>query len=413
MPRDVLFPDDLTQVELPDGKAFTVYTELDRLEEHMIERFPSDRRATRRYVSAARSLARHDLPELPLTGARGVLGALPAVPKLFRWGRVSMQTAAAGFRDPFLRRAFPTIQYDWPDLPVLVHLNMLAQCSIRNYGFPAGGSLEFSRSLERRYRELGGEIAYGARVEKILTEGDRGVGVRLADGTEHRSDAVISNAFSYTTIFELLGGRFAGGRIRAQNAKPVDTMTMGIHVSLGVARDLSNEPHALVLLLDRPAQLADQTLDRVPVELFGFDPSLAPAGKGVIKVLLNTSYTYWDNLSEDRSRYDGEKEKLVDAVIATLGPRFPGLRDQIEVTDVATPLTTERYTGNGRTYTSESEKVPIVDLLFSRPKTLPGLKRVYLVGQSAGGAGIPGCAAMGRAAVRAACRELGTRFATP
>ena len=181
-----------------------------------------------------------------------------------------------------------------------------------------------------------------------LTQGDRAVCVRTDKGDELAADAVISNAFGYTTIHKLLDEEYIDDKTSARFARPDDKMTMGIHVSLGVNRDLSREPSSLVLLRDNPVILADQTLDRIPVRLYGFDPSLAPSGKSVIKLLLNTSYAYWKNLAEDRIRYDEAKGKLLEDAIAALEPRFPGLGRQIEVTDIATPVTNERYTGNGK-----------------------------------------------------------------
>jgi len=404
MPREVLFPEDLTQVESPDGKAVTIFTDLDRLSEDLLRRFPNDRRPIERYLRAVRRMRHRDLLEATAAGPSELVRFLPALPTILQSARQTMRQAAEAFRDPFLRRAFPSLQYDWPDTPLLLHLNILAQSADGNYGIPAGGSLEFARSIADRYRELGGEIRYRARVAAILTEQGRATGVRLSDGETIEADAVISNAFAHTTIFGLLEGRFVDDRIRSSFQTREETATMGIHVSLGVARDLSGEPHSLVLLLDPPVPIADRSHDRVAVELYHYDPRLAPPGKSVVKVLLNTSYPFWEALSVNRSRYEDAKARTGDAVIETLERRFPGLRGEIEAIDVATPLTTERYTGNGQGF-SMGAGVPL-SMLFARPMRLPGLRRFYLVGQSAGGAGIPGCAAMGRNAVRALRREL-------
>jgi phytoene dehydrogenase-like protein len=407
MPRDCVFPDRLTQVESPDGRTFSVYIDIGRLEDHMLDAFPEDRAKILKYTCAARAFMKHDLLETAVRTRAGLLRYLTAAPLFLRWGKPTMADVGARFRDPFLRRAFPTIQYDWPELPAMIHLNMLAQCSRHNYGFPIGGSLRFSRAIERRFRTLGGEISYGARVAKILTQGDRAIGVRLADGTEVAADAVISNAFAPATLFHLLDEEALDDRTRSQFAVREDHMTMGLHVSLGVARELFDEPQALVLLREEPVQLADQTLDRVPVELYGFDPSLAPEGNSVIKVVLNTSYAYWGQLAGDRMRYQEAKERLAEGVIRILEPRFPGIGGQVETIDVATPLTTERYTGNGRNYTSESGRLSMMSMMLAKPRTLPRLRNLQIVGQSAGGGGISGCAAMGRNAVRALCKELG------
>lgn len=409
MPRECVFPDRLTQVESPEGHVFSVYTDIARLEEHMLDAFPEDREEILKYTRAVRAFRNYDLLEMSARSRIGLLRYLSAFPLILRWGSPTMADVGARFRNPFLRKAFPTIQYDWSDIPAMIHLNMLAQCSRHNYGFPIGGSLPFSQAIERRFRDLGGEITYQARVKKILTQGDRAVGVRLADGSQVAADGVISNAFAPITLFELLGDDALDNRTRAQFAVRGDEMTMGLQVSLGVARELSDEPQALVVMQEKPVQLAGQVLERVPVELYGLDSTLAPVGKSMIKVSLNTSYDYWEQLAEDRGRYLEAKERLAGDVIDVLEPRFPGIRSQVETVDVATPLTTERYTGNGRNYACESGKVDMLSMMLSKPLSLPRVKNLQIVGQSAGGGGLNGCAAMGRNAVRALCKRLRPR----
>lgn len=76
-----------------------------------------------------------------------------------------------------------------------------------------GGSLEFARAIERRYLDLGGEIHYKSPVKKILVESNRAIGIRLADGTEHRSDIVVSAADGHTTLFDMLDGKYMNKKI--------------------------------------------------------------------------------------------------------------------------------------------------------------------------------------------------------
>jgi len=395
MPREILYPADLTQIETSDGKILTVHTDLDRLEAHLLDLSPRDGRVIRRYIHALRTFTRFDLFDAMVGSWRDRARLLRHAPTVMRWGRLTMRTFAERFRDPFLRQAMATIQYDWPDTPVFLHLNILAGSAVRRYGFPTGGSLCFSQAIADRYLALGGEIHYRTKVEAILVEKGRAIGVRLNDGTEHRADAVISNATRHATVQGILGGRFLNERLRQTFARPQDEMLMGIHVSLGLARELSGEPHAMVLWLLEPIQVADRVRDRLDLELFGFDPSLAPPGKGVLKVLLDTTWRHWAELGRDRGRYRAEKERLVETILRLLEPRFPGITGQVEVWDVATPLTRERYTGRGPRFASSPQWGA---MMFARPMTVPGLQGLQIVGD---GAGIPGCAAMGRNSVRA------------
>jgi phytoene dehydrogenase-like protein len=398
MPREILYPADLTQVETSDGKTLTVYTDLDRLEEHLLGLSPRDGRTIRRYVRALHTFTQFDLFDAMMGSRRDWARLFRFAPTAMRWGRLTMRRFAEQFDDPFLRRAMATIQYDWIDTPVILHLNILAGSSIERYGFPAGGSLRFAQAIADRYASLGEEIRYRTKVEAILVEKGRAIGVRLADGTECRADAVISNATPHATLLDLVGEKHLNDKLRASFAQPQDEMVMGVHVSLGLARDLSDEPHAMVLWLPEPVQLADRVRDRLDLELFGFDPSLAPLGKGVMKVLLDSSWSYWAELHRDCASYRAEKERLAESVLQLLERRFPGISTQVEVCDVATPVTTQRYTGVGQGFSSSPRWGA---MMLARPMTVPGVQNLQIVGQSAGGAGIPGCAMMGRNAGRA------------
>ncbi|HEY7550578.1 MAG TPA: NAD(P)/FAD-dependent oxidoreductase [Hyphomicrobiaceae bacterium] len=398
--------EELVRVERPEGGPLTVYTDLDRLQRHLTELAPADAKVIDELIGAARHFATFDLLGLALAGPLERARALAMLPRLLKYSRVTLGQFAQRFTDPFLRRAFPTLVYDWPQIPVAMLLTFLGRTHIGDYGWPAGGSIAVARAIERRFLELGGQIRYHAQVQSILVENDRAAGVRLTDGSEHRADIVVSNANGHATIFEMLGGRYTSPAIRSYYRAPEDRIEMGIHVSLGVARDLSQESHAIVLSLEQPVIIAGEARHRLYVEPFGFDPSLAPPGKTALKVVMATSFDHWQRLHEEPERYAQEKRDIAEAVISLLERRFPKLRDDIEVVDVATPMTTLRFTGNGHGYRSPIAAMALALFTGRRlSQTLPGLADFYMVGQWAGVAGVPLVAAMGRDVVRAICRS--------
>ena len=199
----MLFHDYLVQVEDPTGKAFTVYTDVDRLEAHLREIAPQDDRAIEQYMRAVRHLLSLELLAVPLARPAELLKLLPLAPALAKWMNVSLAQFAERFTDPFLKRAFPTIQYDFSGIPMLIHLNFLAGCYNKTLGWPVGGSRAFAAAIACRYTDLGGELHYRSPVTEILTESGRkrdcAVGVRLADGSTHAADVVISAADGHAT----------------------------------------------------------------------------------------------------------------------------------------------------------------------------------------------------------------------
>jgi hypothetical protein len=89
-----------------------------------------------------------------------------------------------------------------------------------------------------------------------------------------------------------------------------------------------------------------------------------------------------------------------------LEKRFPGIQRQTEVTDVATPVTTEGFTG-GQTYEANWGFMGMLTFIRSKPRTLPTLKNFFLVG---GAAGLPGCAALGRNTIEQICKNKHVKF---
>lgn len=415
--RPMIFHDMLVSVKGPDGKTFNVFTNIDRLEQHMKELAPADSKVIEEYTNAARSFTHLDFAAMLLFEPEDMATLQSLAGEMAKWGSITMEGYAARFSDPFLLRAFPVIQYGSPGLPAVINLSFLAGCQDHILGWPSGGSLEFSEAIAHRYTQLGGEVHYRSKVEKILVEGDRAVGVLLADGSEKRADIVISAADGHTTIFKMLDGKYVNDEIRAYYAQPPSfpgLNKMDLQISFGVDRDISKEPPAMACLLETSIKIADRNVDLLEVELFSYDPSLAPVGKGVVKVVMDTSYAYWKGISKDRERYESEKEKVASVVIDELNKFIPGIKDQVEIVDVATPLTFERYTGNWQGMQAWPLGPNLVEATaggFTR--TLPGLKNFYMAGQWADASvGLAAAAASGRRLIQMLCEKDGKQFMT-
>jgi phytoene dehydrogenase-like protein len=403
--------EEYLRVEGKAGKTFIVYRDIDRLERHMKGLAPQDSRLIEELTGAARACARYDLPvdkapELYRTidGISFLIRMFPFLRLLSKWKKITLQEYAGRFSDPFLREALPLLS-DLPDFPMAALIMILAWTHRKSAGYPLGGSLEFSRRIERRYLDLGGEIHYRSPVREIIVANDKAVRVRLADGTTHPSDIVISAADGHSTIFDMLGGRYINDKIR-RYYEELPLFPPLIQVALGVARSFEGLPPAVLYFLDEPVTIGGQERRYFPVEIYNFDPTLAPAGKTIVKVMLTSKYAYWKNLEQDPARYRVEKEKIADQVIGLLDRRYPGLAGLVEMHDVATPLTWERYTGNWRGsfegWLITRQTFPP----FRMSKTLPGLKDFYMAGQWVEpGGGVPTAAMSGRNVIQIICKR--------
>jgi phytoene dehydrogenase-like protein len=330
-----------------------------------------------------------------------------------------MRDFAERFSDPFLRKAFALLVYSGPDNPLFFHLQRHAGGLNGNTQWPVGGAAEFAKSIEKRYLEVGGKVHYSSRVEKILVENDKAVGIRLADGSEHRADIIISNADGRKTIFDMLDGKYINETVRGYCAPMSDETPFAIDVFLGVNRDLSREPSSLVMLLGQPVTMANHKYESIEAQLYGFDKTMAPAGKGTIKVELPASYAYWKKLyNDDREKYREEKQRVAEGVIGILESHFPGIKDQVEVIDVATLMTWERFMGGSQGwFTLPNRKLDFSTREDPSDKkyktTLPGLSNFYFVGVWATMApSLFHNANSGKTIIRRICQKDGKKFKT-
>jgi phytoene dehydrogenase-like protein len=416
--KEIVDHDEFLRVEDDQGKTLVIYTDVDRLERHMKELSPEDAEVIEELTGAIRRLADVNVPLDRPSGLSGLVeavsmlpGLLPVAKYFLKWGKVSTQAYATRFRDPFLRESFSAL-LGLPDFPLIALVMTLAWMHRRDAGYPVGGSLEFSRAIEKRFRDLGGEITYKAGVEEILVEDDRAVGVRLEDGSEHRAGTVVSAADGHATIFEMLSEKYIDQTIRGYYAtmpvfKPL------IQVSVGVDRDLSSEPHSVDFELEEPVMIAGRVLDRMNLRHFCYDPTLAPPGKSVVISNIESDYDYWKFLESDKKKYEAEKQGIAEQVIAQLEKRMPGTGEQVEVVDVATPVTYERFTGNwqgsfeGWLPTTRTSRF----MMKGMRKTLPGLGDFYMAGHWVKpGGGLPTAAMAGREVVQEICKRDGRSF---
>lgn len=407
---------------ITDGeRTLIVYSDPDRLEAHMCELSPVDAPLIRRLCAGIRAFTRFDMSAMyqvprPLMGALDWrefgMKMMPFLLPMLRWSTVSSKAFAERFKDPFLRRAVAHM-FSWEEAPVMMGMSLLAYTHTGNAAFPEGGSLAFARAIEQRYLALGGEVIYNAQVEKILTDNGRVTGVRLYNDEIHLADYVISAADGRTTIYHLLDGKYTNRKINRMYDGHLTTLSQ-VQVSLGVKRDLAPEPHWTMHLLPEPVLIIGEERSEVGIQHYCFDPSLTPSGKSAIVMMIRSSYAYWQHIY-GRRIYDSEQRQVSGILLDLLERWYPGIRDDVEFVDEATPLSYERYTGNwmGSTcgWLLTPETMPM--LIQGVKKTLPGLANFYLAGQWVEpGGSVTLAAASGKNVMQLICHADGKPFET-
>jgi phytoene dehydrogenase-like protein len=417
--KKIVDMEQFCRIEGPEGKVFTIYTDIDRLEKHMKELAPEDSAFIMEFATALRHFTKFNMssdkaPELCniFDGIKMFAKMIPHMSDFKKWGGMTLKEFAEHFQNPFLRNAWEVMMY--PEMSIMGIFFTLAWLHLKTAGYVIGGSMELSRGIEKRYQDLGGTIRYKSEVTEILVENDIAAGIRLSDGTENRADYVVSAADGYTTIFNMLGERYIDARIKGYY-ETLPIFQPLVYIALGINRSFEDMPQivsGMMFPLEEPITIAGKKEEWLNAHIYNFDPTLAPKGKTVVMVMYQTTYRYWESLRENMSDYKAEKERICNDVIAALDQRFPGLASQVEMRDVATPATFNRYTGNWQGSFEGWLITPDTSRLNMK-KTLPGLSNFYMAGQWVQpGGGLPGAVISGCYAAQLICKNDKKKFIT-
>jgi phytoene dehydrogenase-like protein len=405
-----------------DGRTFIIWCNADKLEAHMKELSPRDSSTIELFCGLIRRFTRFSMPmdkafELYsfFDIARMMVKMIPYSKDYNFCSRITMGEFASRFKDPLLRETFPVI-LNQEDLPLFSLVITLALLHNKAGGFPEGGSLEFARAIEKRFLNLGGKIFYNNKVEKILVENGYASGIRLNGGKEISADYVISASDLRSTIYTLLDGKYIEP-MHEELLSSVKLIPSMIQASYGINMDLSGQPECVgeMIKLENPVKFGNEKHDWLMIKNFCFDTTLAPPGKSVVQCGVTVNdFNYWENLYRDKKAYKEEKKHIAETIAGILENKYPGFKSSVEMTDVVTPMTYVRYTGNWKgsfmtwIITPElSKKIRLVK------KTLPGLKNFWLSGMWVmPPGGVPTGAKTSRDIIQIICKQDKKDFVT-
>jgi phytoene dehydrogenase-like protein len=404
------------------GSKFIEFTmNLEKLERDLVELSPADAEEIRKFIKEVEWMKGSPLlTDLGMSTAppelRGRLDSLKEMWNMrgfmkYFYGKYSK--SAEGYseylKDPFLQTVFKYLFS--PDVAFWFVIMIMATIAGGLLGLFKGGCHEFIEAIVKKYESLGGEIQYRAKVEKILVEDDVAVGVVLSDGTEHRADVVVSAADGRSTIFDLLSGHYVDDKIekRYDTWKPYDPMVI---VTLGVEREFEEEAPFTMFMMEEPLEYAGRSITVLPLRVMNYSDAFAPENRTIIQVMLETDWEYWFDLRQNHDEYKATKKEIAEEIVKRLEVQYPGITSQIEMTDVATPYTSWRYTLNdkGSPMGWLLTKSTLTEMI---PRTLPGLENFYMAGHWVlPGGGVPGSIYTGRNVVQILCKRDGKKFNT-
>ena len=413
--------DDSVEMHYPEpfkefhykGEVICLYRDIDRTEQHLIALSPADEKPIRDLCNSVRKVEKLVMPLMDIKGVKVTKKNRPSLRLLFRvlHANYSMRKASKIPKEAYIRRfKHKGIQALLTFLTTDKHSATWLFFSMANRargdaGFPQGGSLPFVNRIVKTFKDAGGEIIFNQPITRVAVKDGKATGV----GSESfflSCDAVIVTAdtMQMDYLFETPPKAQWLDEMRAK-ALP----TMCVFVSLGIDADLTQYAKNCTFKLDSPLRVGRYNHLLITINNYANDPTYSPKGKAAVTLLLlGDSYDFWKN-SKDEGRYEAEKEKIAQGIIEALASQLPETKDKVEVYDVATPLTYERYCANWRG--SWMTMMAHTMRIRPYPPKVDNLENVYFGGhRMRAPGGLPIAAISGRAAVQYLCRDTDTLF---
>jgi phytoene dehydrogenase-like protein len=385
-----------------NGKEITVYTDIEKFEQELFNIFPMKKIKIRSFFKLVKFYTKFNPPVDGDFGKFGIIGflkMLPYVPSFLKLKNISFKSfLLSHFKDTdlaeILFQMFPVAE-----LPAIIPVMSLAFFNNKEGGYPLGGSLNFSNALAKKYQELGGRLICNSKVMKIAIENDCATGIVFENGSIVSGDIIVSACDGRTTLFSMLPQKYMHPKLYQLYRNPVLWPPL-ICISLGVNRDVSELVELNNIHLKTPCMVGGKEVAWFYFSHYCHDKNFAPKGKSVITIQIESDYTYWENLYNNKVNYTEEKCRIFNWAIDQLEQQLPGIRNQIEISDIATPISWVKYTGNWQG--SYEGWLPTVKSFGKTiPKTLPNLRNFWMTGQWViPGGGIPMCMVQGKNIMR-------------
>jgi phytoene dehydrogenase-like protein len=399
-----------------DGREFIIYTNLDKWESYLCSLAPEDTEKIKRMCNDMRKSAFlqpfSDPPGLRKLSrtVTSMFSMMPVMVLFMKYGRKNCDEyfRQLGFTNETLKYFFNAL-FGSRDFSALAFIMMFAWFNQKNAGYLIGGSLPMAQRMTKRYLDLGGKLTKKARVSKIIVEDNIAKGVILSDGSEKWADYVISAADGHSTIFDMLEGKYLTSKIT--NAyKNWELFTPIVQVSFGINKIIETEVPVETWIIKDQLIGRTKTTQGYSIMNYCYDNTMAPEGKSVIVMRYESPWELWKDIDADD--YKKEKEQIEKDAKAILEKRYPGISANIEVCDVATPVTDVNYTGVWKG-SYEGFLPSSKNLMDNISPVIPGLKKFYMAGQWLfPGGGLPPAGQSGKWAIQYICKEERMGFMT-
>ncbi len=388
-----------------EGERISLYKDLNKLEQEMLNISPEDKKETVSFIKAIKLMQY-------LSGIGGdehnksasIFRVLFSSPLLIKYHKLSTLQLSQRFKHPLLQRFI--VGFIGDCFASLALITVFAHFCGENGGIPRGSSVAMAQRMANRFTQLGGTIVTSKEVSKIHRKGSNATELEFSDGTTESGDYFILTTDPRITFGKMLDIEMPQD-IKSQYSDPRLVRFSSYHCAF--ACDLEKLPFSADFVFEIPTKYRGKLQTRfLTIREYSHESTFAPKGQTVIQSLTfcsEDSAREFIKLKENPDKYKEKKRELARIIELLITKQFPELKGRLKCIDVWTPATYKRYIN--------SEIGSYMSFVFG-PRTLPlhkkteikVLNNVFLATQwQQAPGGLPIAAQEGQKAVNTVCKK--------
>lgn len=407
---------------LINGEMINLPSGIENLKESLAKRFPKEKNNINEYLSLVEKV-NYELQLMPKL--RGLWQKITVPFRTKHFGKFALfplkKVVGWHIKDPLLK-AVLNIQCGDHGLPPK-RACFPVHCSVMSHYFeggfyPMGGGGGIVKAMTKGVKRNGGEIRVKQRVEKILIENNKAVGVRLKDGSVIKASVIVSNADPSITFLNLVGKENLSNSLQKKLAKTkysVTSLILFLTLDMDVTQfgiDSGNIWYMKNEDIDSHfEELTNGDItegDEFPALFISCTTIKDPVSfNGRFHNFEVVTYVDYKSIQDFNGKEDYHdefyivfKEKVIKKMLNTINRIIPGAKQHIVQAELGTPKTNEFYINSteGNVYGTEKTLSQVGPFSY---KNRTEIQNLYLCGASTLSHGVGGATHSGVSAAAA------------
>ena len=322
------------------GQTLSLYKDVDKTRQKMLELSPCDKRQINNFISAVKSVINlcdmagknNDKSTSPLTKLASLL-------TLSKYLNLSAKDLSNKFKHPLLKMVMAGyIQNPFSSLALIVSYATFA-CG--NGGIPEGGSVESANNMRNKFLSLGGKISVNSEVIGAKINENKVSEIMIKNKQAVSVDYAIFCTDLETTYSKILN-------LKAPSSLKPEPTFSSFHTALLIdVNALPFSDETLLKVLPPYSKYIGKTLT---IRNFPYIKNTVKNGKILVETMFccsgATSLKWIKMRKTNMQKYQKHKRAVASICIKTIEKEFPMLIGKISLLDSWTPASYNRYTGH-------------------------------------------------------------------